>query len=142
VNLRSSCRTDLQEHFPDHVINTWLGHSSRIAERHYLQTTDGHWEKATQTTTAPIRNGGNAGGNAGGNISANPGEHVETTNAKIPENSTADAVGFPGIIIRVPPQGLERNKKNKGEMVGVGQQLGQRVGQTPCLGNSPSFGRV
>ena len=24
--------------FPDHVINTWLGHSSRIAERHYLQT--------------------------------------------------------------------------------------------------------
>ncbi|MEO8268636.1 MAG: hypothetical protein ABI557_02885 [Aureliella sp.] len=22
VNLRASCRTDLQEHFPDHVINT------------------------------------------------------------------------------------------------------------------------
>ncbi len=103
VNLRSSCRTDLQEHFPDHVINTWLGHSSRIAERHYLQTTDGHWEKATQTITAPIRNGGNAGGN----ISANPDEHAETTNAKIPGNLTADAARFPGISIRIPPQGLE-----------------------------------
>ena len=103
VNLRGSCRTDLQEHFPDHVINTWLGHSSRIAERHYLQTTDGHWEKATQLATAPISNGGNAGGN----ISANPPESRKTRNVKIPAISTPDGVGISGILDGVPPQGLE-----------------------------------
>ncbi|WP_407699851.1 tyrosine-type recombinase/integrase [Stieleria sedimenti] len=46
VNLRASCRTDLEEQFPAHVVNGWLGQSSRIAERHYLQTTDAHWERA------------------------------------------------------------------------------------------------
>ncbi len=103
VNLRGSCRTDLQEHFPDHVINTWLGHSSRIAERHYLQTTEGHWEKATQLHTAPISNGGNAGGN----ISVNPGERSKTRNAKIPAISTPDGAGISGISMAMPPQGLE-----------------------------------
>ncbi len=51
VNLRASCRTDLQEKFPDHVVNKWLGHSSRVAERHYLQTTDAHWERAANSVT-------------------------------------------------------------------------------------------
>ena len=103
VNLRGSCRTDQQENFPDHVINTWLGHSSRIAERHYLQTTDGHWEKAAQLTTAPVSNGGNAGGNIG----ANPGERSKTRNAKIPAIMAPDGAAFSGISIPVPPQGLE-----------------------------------
>ena len=103
VNLRGSCRTDLQEHFPDHVINTWLGHSSRIAERHYLQTTDGHWEKATQLNTAPVSNGGNAGGNIG----ANRGERSRTRNAKIPAIMAPDGAGISGISLAMPPQGLE-----------------------------------
>ena len=60
VNLRASRRTELQELFPDHVINAWLGHSSRVAEKHYLQVTSEHWAKAS---------GENIGGNAGGNIS-------------------------------------------------------------------------
>ncbi len=46
VNLRSTRRTELQEIFPDHVINTWLGHSAAVAARHYLQTTDEHWARA------------------------------------------------------------------------------------------------
>ena len=58
VNLQATRRTELQERFPDHVVNAWLGHSSRIAEKHYLQVTPEHWAKAI-------------GGNAGGNICAN-----------------------------------------------------------------------
>ncbi|EMI52687.1 tyrosine-type recombinase/integrase [Rhodopirellula sallentina] len=61
VNLRASCRTDLQDRFPDHCVNTWLGHSSRVAERHYLQTTDAHWQRAIEE---PV------GGVIGGVISA------------------------------------------------------------------------
>lgn len=46
VNLRSTRRTELQERFPDHVVNKWLGHSGAVAAKHYLQVTDEHWERA------------------------------------------------------------------------------------------------
>lgn len=47
-NLRASCRTDLQEHYPDHVIDAWLGHSAKTAAAHYLQVTPDHWTRAAQ----------------------------------------------------------------------------------------------
>ncbi len=46
VNLRSTRRTELQERFPDHVVNAWLGHSGAVAAKHYLQVTDEHWDRA------------------------------------------------------------------------------------------------
>ena len=48
VNLRSTRRTELQEQFPDHVVNRWMGHSGKVAEKHYLQVTDEHWERASK----------------------------------------------------------------------------------------------
>lgn len=57
VNLRASCRTDLQDRFPDHCVNTWLGHSSRVAERHYLQTTDAHWQRAIEESVGGVTGG-------------------------------------------------------------------------------------
>jgi integrase len=115
VNLRASCRTDLQEHFPDHAINSWLGHSSRVAERHYLQTTEEHWQRAitkvsSPTSVSPAVPGSSAavvGGNAGGNISANPLESDASTNEKIPGETAGEGARFPGILCGVPPQGLE-----------------------------------
>lgn len=46
VNLRASCRTDLEDRFPAHVCDAWLGHSSRVAKDHYLQVKPEHWELA------------------------------------------------------------------------------------------------
>ena len=46
-NLRSTRRTELQERFPDHVLNEWLGHSSKVAAKHYLQVTEQHWSEAS-----------------------------------------------------------------------------------------------
>ena len=57
VNLRSTRRTELQESFPDHVVNRWLGHSGKVAEKHYLQVTDEHWNRAANfgsPTGSPI----------------------------------------------------------------------------------------
>lgn len=48
-NLRSSRRTELQELYPDHVLNTWLGQSSKVAEGHYLTVTDDHWSRAVDS---------------------------------------------------------------------------------------------
>lgn len=45
-NLRLSCQTDLEEHFPTHVVCSWLGNSERIAREHYLVVTDSHINKA------------------------------------------------------------------------------------------------
>lgn len=53
-NLRASRRTELQEQFPSHVIDNWMGHSTRVAERHYLQVTDDHWAAALESCP-PVR---------------------------------------------------------------------------------------
>jgi integrase len=63
VNLRSTRRTELQELYPSHVIDRWLGHTTKTAQRHYLQVTDEHWLAASQvleksspkTSPAPAR---------------------------------------------------------------------------------------
>ena len=100
VNLRASARTDLQEIYPSHVCDTWLGHSTRIAERHYLRTTEAHWTRATSE-------GIGLGGNAGGNIPANPKESEASQNAEIPPNEHPEDCKFVGISQLVPLQGLE-----------------------------------
>jgi integrase len=48
ANLRSTRETELAESFPIHVVCEWIGNSQRVAARHYLQTTDEHFEKAVQ----------------------------------------------------------------------------------------------
>ncbi len=45
--LRSTRRTELQERFPPHCVNEWMGHDGSTAEKHYLQVTGDHWQKAT-----------------------------------------------------------------------------------------------
>ena len=34
------------EIYPSHVVVSWIGHSEKVARKHYLQTTDAHFEKA------------------------------------------------------------------------------------------------
>ena len=50
-NLRSSRQTELEESHPSHVVCAWMGNSRAVAEKHYLQVTDDHFEKATQNPT-------------------------------------------------------------------------------------------
>ncbi len=44
-NLRSSRETELAEHFPIHVVCSWIGNSQLVAMRHYLQITDEHFHR-------------------------------------------------------------------------------------------------
>lgn len=73
VNLRASCRTDLEERFPSHVIDAWLGHSTKVARKHYTRVTDLHWSDAVANSILPV------GGPIGGPISVNldaPGQNA------------------------------------------------------------------
>lgn len=45
-NLRSTRQTELTEEFPAHVVCEWLGNSRVIAQSHYLQVLDAHYQKA------------------------------------------------------------------------------------------------
>jgi hypothetical protein len=97
VNLRSTRRTELQESFPDRVVNCWLGHSAKVAAKHYLQVTDEHWTRATEfrsPTGSPI---------------ASPTGSI-TTNHGTKEPSVMlgfDGLGSVQTSDLVPPQGLE-----------------------------------
>lgn len=46
TNCRSTRETELAERFPIHVVTSWIGNSPRVAMKHYLQTTDAHFEDA------------------------------------------------------------------------------------------------
>jgi integrase len=46
-NLRSTRETELLKDFPIHVVCGWIGNTERIARRHYLQTTEADFDKAT-----------------------------------------------------------------------------------------------
>ena len=60
-NLRSTRETELTgpgHNHPLHVVTAWLGNTEAIAREHYLQITDGDFERATALspaqTTAPV----------------------------------------------------------------------------------------
>ena len=47
VNLRGSCSDELEREYPSHVVDAWMGNSSRVRRRHYLKVTDADFERAT-----------------------------------------------------------------------------------------------
>jgi integrase len=47
VNLRGSCSDELEREYPAHVVDAWMGNSSRVRRRHYLKVTDADFERAT-----------------------------------------------------------------------------------------------
>jgi len=51
-NMRASRQTELAESYPIHVVCEWIGNSKAIAQKHYLQVTDAHFERAIQSEGA------------------------------------------------------------------------------------------
>ncbi len=47
VNLRGSRSDELEREYPSHVVDAWMGNSSRVRRRHYLKVTDDDFERAT-----------------------------------------------------------------------------------------------
>ena len=46
-NLRATRETELAERWPEHVVCSWIGHSSAVARKHYLQVTEAHFRAAS-----------------------------------------------------------------------------------------------
>ena len=45
-NLRATRQTELADSFPAHVVCEWMGNSQPVANKHYLHTTDEHFDRA------------------------------------------------------------------------------------------------
>ncbi len=48
-NLRASRQTELAAEHPIHVVCEWIGNSAAIAQAHYLQVTDGDFDRAAKS---------------------------------------------------------------------------------------------
>ena len=53
-NLRSTRETELADEFPAHVASAWIGNSVAVANKHYLQVTDDHFEQAVQNPVQQV----------------------------------------------------------------------------------------
>jgi len=43
--LRRSCATEWKQTYPAYAVDAWLGHSSRVSEKHYLMIPDELWDR-------------------------------------------------------------------------------------------------
>lgn len=48
VNMRASAATELAQSYPAYVVTKWMGHTQAVAEAHYWQVTEEHFQKAAQ----------------------------------------------------------------------------------------------
>ncbi|MDB4731826.1 site-specific integrase [bacterium] len=54
-NLRSTRETELAEEYPIQVVCSWIGNSPKVAMRHYLQVTDHHFDKASESDNGSVQ---------------------------------------------------------------------------------------
>jgi hypothetical protein len=59
MNKRASRSTELSERFPSHVGAEWLGHSEKIANDHYRQVTNHHFDAAIIDIKSDVTTVGN-----------------------------------------------------------------------------------
>ena len=88
-NMRASRQTELEETFPTHVVCKWMGNSPKVAQKHYLQVTDSHFEKATQNPTQQASaNDGTASLSTSDDIEEAP-ENEKSQRLQVVENNPA-----------------------------------------------------
>jgi Phage integrase SAM-like domain len=97
VNLRSTRRTELDDKFPSHVVDAWMGHSSKVAEKHYKQVTDNHFEQGAKF-------GSHAGPHSLNDSVASPTGHKTTEPS---EMLGSEVYRWLGLTNQVTPTGIE-----------------------------------
>ena len=84
-NLRATRETELAESFPIHVVCEWIGNSQAVAKKHYLQTTEAHFEAAQKAQQNAQQSAADRRGPARTGMDTNPQKPRE--NAKTPTKS-------------------------------------------------------
>jgi integrase len=98
VNMRASRATELTAQFPAHVAAAWLGHTPRIAAKHYLQVTEADFARAACPAS---------GAESGAGAVQKPVQHAAAPSRTAPHASTE----------YLPEQGVVRDGATRCEAV-------------------------
>jgi integrase len=106
-NLRASRETELAAEHPLHVVCAWIGNSALVAQKHYLQVTEGDFVRAAKSAARALQNPVQTG--------AAPDCQEATEMQKAPENrgllQVLSTVCKSLQDNRLPPRGLERTRR-------------------------------
>ena len=92
-NLRSTRQTELEEQFPSHVVCRWIGNSQQVAQKHYLQVTDDHYQRAVT-----------AGAKSGAQVVHNPAQQAHAPSRR--DSPTGQGDGQQAVVpSEVTPRG-------------------------------------
>ncbi len=102
MNMRASRATELAQTYPGYVVAAWLGHTEKIAEAHYWQTTEAHFQAAAapaapvaQNPAQQVQAGSSTGENhEPGEMSEGDSPQVDATPSKLVHGRT---VNLPGV---------------------------------------------
>lgn len=119
-NLRASRQTELQEIYPTHVVCSWMGNSPKVAQKHYLQGTDEHFEKAVQNPLQQASRDPEI-----------PSQIAAGRNEETPKN--AESQHFPGF--KDSGGGIRNSGQNVGKTVSLGGSA-VKSAVTPVLGGA------
>ena len=99
-NLRATRETELAKEFPIHVVCDWIGNTQAVATKHYLQTTDEHFTRATEKAHQKAHQKAQQSASEGGRNGrkAQEGHRENSEGFADPRNKRA---------IKAPPVGLE-----------------------------------
>jgi integrase len=86
--LRASRETELVEAYPVQVVTGWLGNTPRVALRHYLMTTDEHFDAAVK-----------GGAKSGARSARNAAQHAHAESGGDSHESSATPIGFAAFAI-------------------------------------------
>ena len=119
-NLRSTRETELAERFPIHVVCKWLGNTTQIASKHYLQVTDEHFRQAV----------------AGASV-----ESASKSAARAHQKAHQHPVAPSCIDERAEGQD-ERNTTDEAQLCAAAQSIAGRRENTDPLGDTPKGSRT
>jgi len=110
-NCRSSRETELCEEYPLHVVCGWLGNTTTIAAKHYLQTTEEHFAKATkkppqEALRKALHNALQQGAETGGMGMQAEGAELIGADVYGPVHKNTTPCNCKGLW-QIPPRGLE-----------------------------------
>jgi integrase len=98
-NLRVTRQTELSDQFPSHVVCEWMGNSQPVATKHYLHTTEEHFQRAVCSAAPALQKGAET--------TRNDSQSVARENRKTPEKQANPVNQGSFIIRRMDDRGLE-----------------------------------
>jgi integrase len=118
-SLRASRETELVQAHPLHVVTSWLGHTPKIAEKHYLMTTEADFQRAAdgalQSADRVLQNRMQYPPATPSNPGTTPRRPFRAEKTGRPQSPTVQRVAKPRQTVRYFLLGVVESRKRRGQ---------------------------